>query len=66
MTARIRNTPKSIFPISIDNPATPVAPNKIAIIPNTKNASAALSIKNLQMLMLRMCKCILNANNLVD
>jgi hypothetical protein len=44
MTANIINAIRTILPICMDTPANPVAPNKIAIRPNTKNDREILNI----------------------
>ena len=45
ITASTKNTNNTVLPISIETPAKPVAPNKIATSANTKNKIAALNIK---------------------
>ena len=45
ITAKTKNTISSVLPISIETPATPVAPSIIATKPNIKNATAARTIK---------------------
>jgi hypothetical protein len=47
ITPNTRNTPRNIFAISIETPAMPVAPSKIAIRAIEKKTIAARNIRNL-------------------
>lgn len=61
----IKNITSNVLPISTDNPAIPLAPNKIAIKARQKKVTAALIIRRLTLyfifLSLEYCYCTINA-----